>query len=87
MPGNPKRLHGINLFEAIHIARRRGASVLPKKGTGELRFTHPRSRVRVVVSARRKDAPRQLTQWLMRLPRPLGDSISPLNGSSDRYAA
>jgi hypothetical protein len=55
---------GMNLDIAARLARQLGASVQPRRRTGEVEFRHPAMARRVIVNGRRKDSPRALTSWL-----------------------
>jgi hypothetical protein len=60
--------HGCDMRRALRFARRRGCLVRPARRTGELLISHPAApRRRVRVSAHRKDAPRVLTCFLLKL--------------------
>ena len=61
----PARLtRGQNLAECKQIAQQLGCRVEPVRGTGEIRFVHPRMLKPVTVNCKRKDAPRELTSWI-----------------------
>jgi hypothetical protein len=66
--------HGINLRDAINIARKLGCSAMPKHRTGEYTLRHSAVAGRIVFNGRRKDAPREVTQWLRRLVRVISGS-------------
>jgi hypothetical protein len=60
--------HVCNLRPALIYARSRGCTIWQPRRTGELVVSHsacPRERIRL--SARRKDAPRALTAFLLEL--------------------
>jgi hypothetical protein len=60
--------HGCNLRPALVYARSRGCTIRQPRRTGELVISHsacPRERIRL--NARRKDAPRALTAFLLEL--------------------
>ena len=59
---------GMNMREALALARELGCSVEIARGTGEVLVRHPSRPTEVLrVNARRKDAPRNLTSFLRRL--------------------
>lgn len=70
-------VRGANLADCERIARQCGCEVAPVKGTGEIRFSHPKMPKSVRVDSRRKDAPRALTTWLNHLP-PAATDVTPL---------
>lgn len=55
---------GMNLLDAIRVARQRGCEVRPKRRTGEIVFSHPGIPQRAVVNGRRKDSPRHLIRFI-----------------------
>lgn len=61
--------HGMELRAAIDACRRMGGTVTHKRQGGEMIFTHPALRYRVVAGHARKDTSRALTTWLMRVER------------------
>jgi hypothetical protein len=61
--------HGCNLRAALQFARSRGCTVRPVRRTGELLISHPAEPSRRIrVSGHRKDTPRSLTSFLLKLP-------------------
>jgi hypothetical protein len=76
-----KRMHcrtqqvyaGMNLREALGVARRAGSRIRPLRRTGEIRVSHPMMKrsLRLSDPSRRKDATREFTTWLKRLLRKL----------------
>lgn len=61
LPGNP------NLNVTVTIARQLGVTVEVRRGTGELKFTHPAFGRTYLANGRRKDTPRHLLVALRRL--------------------
>lgn len=58
---------GINLREALQVARQLGCVVDWPRRTGEVRVRHVLSRRPLRLSARRKDSPRALVTFLRHL--------------------
>lgn len=58
---------GMSLRKALYIAQQMDCRVNCRCGTGELIISHPEMGKRIRVNARRKDAPRSLTKFLMRV--------------------
>lgn len=63
----PSITSGINLTDALEIARGLGFTIEPVRRTGEQRMTHPAFAKPVTFNARRKDAPREITQAIRRI--------------------
>jgi hypothetical protein len=61
LDGNP------NLAEFIRIAAALGCVIAERKGTGELRFSHPAWTRTFLVNCRRKDTPREVLVAVRRL--------------------
>jgi hypothetical protein len=67
MPDNARR--GVNLREALLVARRLGLAVSVVENTGEMQVRHPVSGRLVRFNARKKSAPRVLTTLLAQVAR------------------
>lgn len=63
--------HGMNLSVALGIAPPWGCEVRRPRRTGDVVVRHPRMGRSVRCNVRRKDAPRELTAFLLRLQRRL----------------
>lgn len=63
-----KVTHGMALRGAISAAEDLGCTIESVRRTGEARVTHPAVSYTVIFNVRRKDAPRRLTAFLLRLP-------------------
>lgn len=59
--------HGMNLSIALGIAPSLGCEVRRPRRTGDVVVRHPRMGRSVRCNVRRKDAPRELTAYLLRL--------------------
>ena len=59
--------HGMNLSVALGIAPMLGCEVRRPRRTGDVVVRHPRMGRSVRCNVRRKDAPRELTAYLLRV--------------------
>jgi pyruvate/2-oxoglutarate dehydrogenase complex dihydrolipoamide acyltransferase (E2) component len=63
----PMRLNNLSMRDAQRLAREMGATVEVKRGTGELRFTHPLVDQHLLTSQSRDTASKALRAWLRRV--------------------
>jgi hypothetical protein len=57
-------LSGMNLRDALRLARLRGCRITPVKASGEIRVSHPKIPQPITINGRRKDCERRLTCFL-----------------------
>ena len=68
--------HGVNRRELDRRLIELGGTVVFLKRTGEVQYLHPALPERPRANGRRKDAPRHLTQFVMRLERIVGKNAA-----------
>jgi hypothetical protein len=59
--------HGMNRVDLDRLFRSLGGQILPVPGTGDIRYVHPTMAERPRANARRKDAPRSLTAFVLKV--------------------
>ncbi len=68
-----RALHkNLSLDDALRAARELGCAVMPVRGTGEVRVTHPIHIRSLRINARRKDTTQHLIAFLRKIPVPGG---------------
>jgi hypothetical protein len=59
--------HGMNRVDLDRLFRSLGGQIVPVPGTGDIRYSHPAMPQRPRANARRKDAPRSLTAFVLKV--------------------